>query len=69
MRTKLAWMRSIRGLSQGQLAKKAGVCANSIKHIEQGRRRIDDASCKLVYALATALECPMEELLDHFEED
>ena len=65
MRTKLAWIRTSRGLSQRQLAEKSGVELRAIAEYEQRRRRIDKASAEVVYMLATALECPMEALLEH----
>lgn len=37
METKLAWIRRMNGLSQTQLAKKSGVCANAIRNYEQRR--------------------------------
>lgn len=63
--TKLAWLRKMRGLSQTQLAKKAGCTPQSIRNFEQGVRRIDTATGALIYKLATALETSMESLLEH----
>lgn len=68
METKLAWIRRMNGLSQTQLAKKSGVCANAIRNYEQRRRRIDAASAEVVWRLATVLEVPMESLLEHDKE-
>ena len=67
-RTKLAWIRTLRGLSQSQLAKKSGVCRNAIRNYEQRRRRIDAATGEVLWRLATALEVPMESLLEHDKE-
>ena len=67
-RTKLAWIRALRGLSQTQLAKKSGVTADAIRHYEQRHRRIDAASGEVLWRLATALEVPMEALLEHDKE-
>lgn len=63
--TKLAWIRHMRGLSQTQLAKKSGVSVQLIRHAEQKRRSIDNMSAYSLYLLATALEVPMESLLEH----
>lgn len=63
--TKLAWIRHMRGLSQGQLAAKAGVATNVIKHAEQRYRKIDGMSARVLWKIATALEVPMESLLEH----
>lgn len=63
--TKLAWVRHMRGLSQSQLAKKAGVHIRLIQHAEQRERSIDNMSAYSLYLLATALEVPMESLLEH----
>lgn len=63
--TKLAWVRHLRGLSQSQLAEKAGVHIRLIQHAEQRERSIDNMSAYSLYRLATALECPMEALLEH----
>lgn len=67
-RTKLAWIRTMRGLSQSQLARKAGVHINVIRHYEQRRRRIDAATGEILWRLSIALEVPMEALLEHDKE-
>ena len=65
MRTKLAWVRSMRGLSQSQLAEKSGVPIRAIAEYEQRRRLLDKASGEVIWKLATALEVSMESLLEH----
>lgn len=65
MVTNLKMQRSLRGLSQAQLAKKAGVSKRAIENYEQRVRRIDLATAQVLYRLATALECPMEALMEH----
>lgn len=67
-RTKLAWIRKMRGLSQDALARKSGVTADAIRHYEQRHRRIDAASGETLWRLATALEVSMESLLEHDKE-
>lgn len=65
VKTNLQMMRLLRGLSQAQLAKSAGVSKRSIENYEQRVRSIDLATGQVLYRLATALECPMEALLEH----
>lgn len=64
-RTKLAWTRTMRGLSQSQLAKKSGVSVRVIQLAEQRQRAVDNMSAHSLWLLATALECSMESLLEH----
>lgn len=64
-RTKLEWTRKIRGLSQSGLAKKSGVSIRVIQQAEQRVRSVDNMSAYSLYRLATALEVPMESLLEH----
>ena len=64
-RTKLAWTRTMRGLSQSQLAKKSGVSIRVIQLAEQRQRSVDNMTAQSLYLLATALECSMESLLEH----
>lgn len=63
--TNLKMMRSLRGFSQAQLARAAGVSKRAIENYEQKVRRIDLATAQVLYRLATALECPMEALMEH----
>lgn len=63
--TNLKMMRSLRGLSQAQLARAAGVSKRAIENYEQKVRRIDLATAQVLYRLATTLECPMEALMEH----
>lgn len=65
VKTNLQMMRLLRGLSQAQLAKRAGVSKRSIENYEQRVRSIDLATGQVLYRLATALECSMEALLEH----
>jgi len=65
MVTNLKMQRTLRGLSQAQLAKKAGVSKRAIENYEQKVRRIDLATAQVLYRLATALECTMEALMEH----
>lgn len=63
--TKLKWIRTMRGMSQSQLARAAGVSVRAIQNYEQRQRRIDLATGTMLYRLATALDVTMEQLLEH----
>ena len=60
----LVRLRHLRKLSQSQLAKKAGVSKRAIESYEQGVRDINAASGIVLWRLARALNCLMEELLE-----
>lgn len=62
--TKLARMRRERGLSQMGLAEASGVSLRSIQQYEQRKKDISHAQARSVLALAKALGCTMEELLE-----
>jgi transcriptional regulator with XRE-family HTH domain len=64
-RTKLAWLRTLKGMSQSKLARESGVSIRVIQLAEQRQRSVDNMSAHSLYRLATALECPMEALLEH----
>jgi DNA-binding XRE family transcriptional regulator len=57
--------REYRGITQSQLAEKAGVTVAHISQLESGKR---DCSVKLLRALATVLDVDMEMLLGQAEE-
>lgn len=61
---KLKETREARGLSQGQLAKQAGVDVRSIQAYEQGLRDLSKASVKTVIALAKVLGVTAEDLVE-----
>lgn len=56
--------RKAAGLSQSQLAEKAGVNIRSIQLFEQGIRDINSGYAITIYRLAKALECDVEEILN-----
>ena len=62
--TNLARFRRERGLSQAGLAKASGVTLRSIQQYEQRKKDISHAQARNVFALAQALDCTMEELLE-----
>ena len=65
--TNLARIRRERGLSQAGLAKASGVTLRSIQQYEQRKKDICHAQARSVSALAQALSCTMEELLENEE--
>lgn len=62
--TKLAKKRKEKGYSQYQLHYISGINVWTIRDYEQRRREIDKAEAWKVKALADALDCKMEELLE-----
>lgn len=62
--TNLARIRREHGLSQAGLAEASGVSLRSIQQYEQKKKDISHAQARSVYALAQALDCTMEELLE-----
>ena len=57
-------IRRQRGLSQAQLAKASGVSLRMIQLYEQGQRDIQKAEAGTIAALADALRCDMQALID-----
>ena len=62
--TNLARIRKLRGYSQEELARRAGISAPAIRQWEQGKRKLKGASFEHVCNLAFALDCDPFELLD-----
>lgn len=62
--SKLKLMRITRHLKQSELADLSGVPLKCIGNYEQLRRDINHAQVCIVYRLAKALDCSIEELLD-----
>ena len=60
---KLQEKRKAAGLSQSQLAKKAGISVRTLQHYEIGDKDIRKAAVDKVLALADALECDLNEIL------
>lgn len=61
-RLKLARIRA--GISQQELSDRSGVPVKSIGNLEQLRRDINRCRVDIVFRLAQALDCSMEDLLD-----
>ena len=62
--SKLKLMRIKKGIKQSELSERSGVPLKCIGNYEQLRRDINRARVDIVYRLATALDCRMEELLE-----
>ena len=62
--TRLKRLREAAGLSQSQLARASGVGLRSIQMYEQRQKDINRAQGLTLYALARALRCRMEGLLE-----
>lgn len=62
--TNLAHYRKMRGLSQSQLAKASGVSIRSIQLFEQRKSNINNAQYNHLSAIARALGCGVEDLLE-----
>lgn len=62
--TPLARKRKESDLSQEELAKKAKISVETVCSYEQGKRDITKAQYRIVKALADALSCRMEEIVE-----
>lgn len=62
--TRLQTRRRQAGLSQAELARASGVAVRSIQQYEQRRKSINRAAASQVAALAHALSCTVEDLLE-----
>lgn len=65
---KIKDLRKAKGMTQKDLAEKAGLSLRTLQHYEQGSKDLNMAAAITVHALAVALGAQMEELLD-FEKD
>lgn len=61
--TKLKEVRQAAGLSQRQLAEKAGISVRTLQHWETGERDLKKAAVMTVLALAEALGCDINDIL------
>lgn len=62
--SKLKLVRIQKGMKQAELAERSGVPLKCIGNYEQLRRDINRARVDIVYRLALALGCQIEELLE-----
>lgn len=56
--------REASGLSQSELAFISGVSVRMIQYYEQGRNDINKAQAITLYAIARAMKCKIEDLLE-----
>lgn len=61
--TNLQKVRKAAGLSQSQLAQRAGVSLRTLQHYEIGSKDIRKAAVETVLALAEALNCDLKEII------
>ena len=61
---KLKEMREKRGLTQAELADRAGIKIGTYRMYEQGVKDINKAAAISVYRLAQVLRCAVEDLLE-----
>lgn len=66
--SKVQEKRKAAGLSQAQLAGRAGLSVRTLQHYEQGMLDFNKAAAVTVWRVARALECQVEDLLDLSEE-
>ena len=62
--SRLQTLRRNLGLTQGELAAKAGVSTRAIQQYEQGAKSINKAAAETVYCLSRVLHVRMEDLLE-----
>ncbi len=62
--SKLKLIRIKKGMKQSELSELSGVPLKCIGNYEQLRRDINHARVDIVYRLATALNCSIEELIE-----
>lgn len=65
--SKLQEKRKAAGLSQSQLAGRAGLSVRTLQHYEQGMLDFNKAAAITVWRVATALGCEVVDLLDILE--
>lgn len=61
-------MRKLRGLSQLQLAEKAGISFRTIQHYEQGSKDINNAKLLTLCKIADALNCKISDIFNDDQE-
>ena len=62
---KLKSIRQESGMSQSELSEKSGVKLSALQKLESGVNDIHGAKVITVYALAQALGCTVEDLIDY----
>jgi transcriptional regulator with XRE-family HTH domain len=66
--TNLKKWRTIRNMTQKELAKRAGISIRTLQDYEQGRKSINGAAAITVCKLAEELACEPVELLEDYED-
>lgn len=61
----LAYYRKLSGISQQKLSELSGVSKRTIEKYEQGENDINNARVTIVFKLAKALSCNIEDILNH----
>ena len=64
---KLKHMRESRGLSQSQLADKAGIQLRTLQYYEQGVLDFNHCKIEKIFSVALVLDCDIEDILDNEE--
>lgn len=67
MTKKLKELRQTRGLSQSQLADKAGINVRVLQHYEQGSKNFDHARIDTIAKICVALDCKFEDVIENQE--
>lgn len=64
---KLKQLRMAQGLSQSQLAEKAGLNVRVLQHYEQGTKNFDHARIDILLKYCIALNCKLSDLIENPE--
>lgn len=64
---KLQQIRKLKGLSQSQLAKAAGISTQVLQRYEMGYRNIDGAALDRLCDIAIALDCSIYDIIESDE--
>ena len=67
MTKKLKEMRQVAGLSQRQLAEKAGINVRTLQHYEQGSKLFDHARIDTILKVCLALNCKLDDIIENQE--
>lgn len=62
---KLKQLRMAAGLSQSQLAEKAGLNVRVLQHYEQGSKNFDHARIDILLKYCLALDCKLSDLIEN----
>ena len=62
--SKLQQLRQAAGLSQSQFAKAAGINVGTLRHYEQGSRKIDHAELGTLLKICAILKCRIEDIIE-----